>query len=84
VPTFLVLKAVKYKVVKMLKKRLNANIYEKYYSPYRNFWFLMKKKIPGLFKIINTAIYINRVILKDANIFLNVEEFAEEFAEMAV
>ena len=34
--------------------------------------------------MMNAVIYINKIILKNINIFLNVEEFAEEFTEMTV
>ena len=38
----------------------------------------MKKK-SGKYRIINTAIFINKIIIKDINILLNIEDFAEEF-----
>ena len=34
--------------------------------------------------MVNAVMYINKVILKNINIFLNVKKFAEEFAGMTV
>ena len=34
--------------------------------------------------MINAIMYINKIIMKNINIFLNVKEFAEKFAEMTV
>ena len=34
--------------------------------------------------MMNAIIYINKMILKNINIFLNVKKFAEEFAEITV
>ena len=46
---------------------------------YRNPWFLIKKK-SGAYRIVDTAIYINKVTIKDANLPLNIDEFSEDFA----
>ena len=34
--------------------------------------------------MVNTVIYINKVILKNTNMSLNVKKFAEKFAEITV
>jgi len=48
------------------------------YSPYRNPWFLVKKK-DGKHHLINAAIYINKVTKRDANLPLNIDEFSKSF-----
>ena len=83
-PTFPVSKAVKPEIIRILKKRFNTDILKKYHDSYRNSWFLIKKIISGKYRIMNAVIYINKIILKNINMFLNVEEFAEEFIRMIV
>jgi hypothetical protein len=48
-------------------------------SPYRNPWFLVKKK-SGKYCLVNAAIEINKHTVQDANLPLSVDEFSEEFA----
>jgi hypothetical protein len=50
-------------------------------EPYRNLWFLVKKKKPGDYKLINSATYLNIVTRRDANLPSSVNEFAEEFTD---
>ena len=65
-------------VMEMLRERLDAGILEYCHGPYRNPWFLVKKK-SGKYRMINAAMFINKVTIRDANIPPNVEDFAEEF-----
>ncbi len=67
-------------VIEMLKDRVEKNIFESSYGPYRNPWFLVKNKEKGKYRLINTTIEINRVIVRDANLPLFVDELFEEFA----
>jgi hypothetical protein len=46
---------------------------------YRNPWFLVKKKKPGDYRLINSATHLNTVTRRDANLPPSVDEFAEEF-----
>jgi hypothetical protein len=48
-------------------------------EPYRNPWFLVKKKKPGDYRLINLATHLNTVTRRDANLPPSVDEFAEEF-----
>jgi hypothetical protein len=48
-------------------------------GPYKNPWFLVKKKKPGDYRLINSAIYLNIVTRRDANLPSSVDEFIEEF-----
>ena len=63
----------------MLKERLDKGVLEYSKGPYRNPWFLVKKKKPGEYRLINLAIYLNVVIRRDANLLLSVNEFIDEF-----
>jgi hypothetical protein len=67
-------------VVKMLKERLDRGVLEYSEGPYRNPWFLVKKKKPGDYRLINSATHLNAVTRRDANLPPSVDEFAEEFA----
>ena len=49
-------------------------------GPYRNSWFLVMKKKPGEYRLINSATLLNAVTRRDANLPPSVDEFAEEFA----
>jgi hypothetical protein len=67
-------------VVKMLKDRLDRGVLEYSEGPYRNPWFLVKKKKPGEYRLINSATHLNAVTRRDANLPPSVDEFANEFA----
>ena len=64
----------------MLKERLDKGILEYSEGLYKNPWFLVKKKTPGDYKLINSATHLNTVTRLDANLLPSVDEFAEEFA----
>ena len=63
----------------MLKERLDRGVLEYSKGLYKNLWFLVKKKKPGEYRLINLAIYLNVVIRRDANLLLSVNEFIDEF-----
>lgn len=67
-------------VVKMLQERLDRGVLEKCDGPYRNPWFLVAKKLAGTYRLINAAMKMNSVTLRDANLTPSVDEFSEEFA----
>jgi hypothetical protein len=68
----------------MLRDRLKRGILEPCDGPYRNPWFLVGKKQTGKYRLINAAMLINKVTKRDANMPPDVDEFAEEFAGMAM
>ena len=78
---FFCLKALVLVVVKMLLKRLDRGILEKYNKPYKNPQFLVAKKLASTYKLINAAIKMNFVTLQDANMPLSVNKFLKEFAK---
>ena len=67
-------------VAKMLLERLDRGVLEKCNGPYRNPWFLVAKKTAGAYRLINAAMKMNSVTLRDANMPPSVDEFSEEFA----
>ncbi len=71
-------------VVKMLLERLDRGVLEKCDGPYRNPWFLVAKKTAGTYRLINAAMKMNSVTLRDANLPPSVDEFSEEFAGCSI
>ena len=63
----------------MLKERLDKRVLEYFKGLYRNLWFLVKKKKPGEYKLINLAMHLNVVIRRDANLLLFIDEFTNKF-----
>ena len=74
-------KALQGTVIEMLRERMNAGLLERCHGPYRNPWFLVKKK-SNKYRMVNAAMNINRVTIRDANLPPQVDAFAEEFAGM--
>jgi len=62
----------------MLRERIKNGLLKYYYSLYRNPWFLIKKAIKG-YRLINAAMEMNRVMIRDANLPPQMDEFAKEF-----
>ena len=63
----------------MLKERLNRRVLEYSRGLYKNLWFLVKKKKPGEYRLINLAIYLNIIIRRDANLPPSINKFIDEF-----
>ena len=80
---FPVAKALKGVVNEMLRERMRNDILEPCHGPYRNPWFLVRKK-SGKYRLINSATNINKVTIKDANLPPSPDEFAEEFAGQVI
>ena len=60
---------------------MRSGLLEDYNKAYRNPWFLVKKK-SGVYYIVDTTIYINKVTIKDANLPPNIDEFSKDFARI--
>ena len=67
----------------MLKERIANGLLELCYGLYRNPWFLVKKK-SGKYRMVNAAMNINKVTIRDANLPPSVDEFSEEFTGMYI
>ena len=63
----------------MLKDRLKRGVLKKYKGAYRNPWFLIVKKEVREYRLINTAMKMNEITLKDANLPFSIDEFLKEF-----
>jgi hypothetical protein len=68
----------------MLRKRLDRGTLKYCNGSYRNSWFLVKKRIGAnfIYRLINIAMNINRVIIKDVNLPPSLNAFTEEFINM--
>jgi hypothetical protein len=64
----------------MLNDRIKRDILKRSEGPYRNPWFLAKKKDKISYRLINTAMKMNRIIIKNINMPPSADEFAEEFS----
>ena len=51
----------------MVQDRLDKGFSELLEGPNRNAWFLVKKKEPGEYRLINSATMLNAVKRRDAN-----------------
>jgi len=70
-------------VIQMLEERLKSGVLERCDGPYRNPWFLVKKK-SGKYRVVNAAMEMNKYTVRDANLPPNCDEFSEQCAGMAV
>ena len=59
-------------------------IIEPCYGLYRIPWYLVKKSTSGKYKLINVAVELNRVTVKDANLSFSANVFSEKFAGCAI
>jgi hypothetical protein len=58
VPSFPIPRAFKEKIIEMLNDRIKRDILKKSESPYRNLWFLAKKKDKISYRLINATMEI--------------------------
>ena len=65
--------------IKMLREQQARGVIEESYTPYRNRWFLVKKKDTS-YRLINNIGEANCIIIRDAFIPPAVDKFVEEFA----
>ena len=68
----------------MLQERIDADLFESNFDPYKNFWFLVDKKVKNKYRMINAIMNMNEVIIRDVNLFSNVEKFSKKFAGMLI
>ncbi len=55
-------------------------VIEPYHAPYQNPWYIVKKSTPGKYRLVNIAVELNRVTIREANLRPSADEFSEEFA----
>ena len=63
----------------MLRERLQKSLIESFYTLYRNPYFLVKKKEEDKYRLINNAVEINRIIIRDGNLPSTINKFSKEF-----
>ena len=80
---FRIPKALKPKVIKIVLDRKRKGVLEECYGPYRNPYFLVPKKNSD-YRLMNAAIRMNRVTIRDANLPPSSDEFSERFIGMYV
>jgi hypothetical protein len=81
--SFPIPKAIRRKVEAKIQERLDAGVYERCEGPYRNQWFVVEKK-NGDYRVVNAAMNINRVTIRDATLPPSADEFSERMAGMHV
>ena len=64
----------------IVKDKLMSGTLEHSQGPYRSRYFLVQKKEPGQFRLINDVQPLNKVTIRDAGMPPAVDEFSEEFA----
>jgi len=69
--------------IDMLRERVDNRIFERSHGPYRSPWFLVKKS-SGRYRIVNAALQLNAVTIKDANMPPSTDELSEEFSGMVI
>ena len=47
---------------------------------HQNPWYLVKKSIPGKYRLVNVEVELNRITIRDANLPPSADQFSEEFA----
>ena len=81
---FSVSKILKFIIVNMLQKQISAELLKSCFELYYNSWFLIDKKIKNKYWMINVAMNMNEVIIRDVNLSFNVEKFLKKFMKMYV
>lgn len=71
-------------VINTLQERIKIEVIEPFYNLYRNFWYLVKKNTPSKYWLINIALELNRITVKDANLTLSADKFLEKFASFVI
>ena len=68
-------------IINMLKNWIKYDILKSCHDWYWNLWFLIKKKF-NQYHMINAAMNINKIIIKDVNLLSDVNKFFKEFINM--
>ena len=70
-------------IIRLLKEKINAGVYEEAQSSYRSRWFCVKKK-NGELRIVHDLQKLNGVSIKDAAVPPILDEFVESYAGRSV
>ncbi len=64
----------------MLQEMLKMGFIEPRHGPYQSPWYLVKKSTQGEYRLVNVAVELNRVTIRDTNLPLSADELSLEFA----
>ena len=70
-------------LIRLLKEKINAGVYERATTAYRSRWFYVKKKDGGL-RIVHDLQKLNSVTIRDSAVPPIIEEFVEAYAGRSV
>lgn len=70
-------------IIRMLKEKISAGVYEESQSPYRSRWFCVKKK-NGELRLVHDLQKLNKVTMKDSGVPPILDEFVEAYAGRSV
>lgn len=68
----------------MLQERLKIGVIEPCHGSYQNPSYLVKKSTLGKYRLINIAVELNRVTVRDANLPSSADKFSEKFGGCAI
>lgn len=71
-------------VTEMLQEYFNWRTLKLCHGPYKNSWFLVKKKKKDKYKLINVTLDMNKVTIQDANFLSLINKFSKDFAGCTV
>jgi hypothetical protein len=74
---------IKDEVIKTLRERMEAGVYEPSQASYRSKWFCVAKKEKGKVRIVHSLEPLNAVTIRDAGVPPVLDEFVENFAGRA-
>ena len=65
-------------------KKINVDFLESNFDSYKNFWFLIDKKVKNKYWMINAIMNMNEVIIRDVNLSFNIKKFSKKFVNMLI
>jgi hypothetical protein len=71
-------------IAKIIKNRIKNDVLKFCYEFYRNSWFLVKKKKKEKYYLINVVLKMNRIIIRNANLFSAIDKFFEKFVDCVI
>ena len=81
---FSISKILKLIIIKMFQEKIDADFLKFNFNLYKNFWFLINKKIKNKYRMINAIMNMNEIIIRDVNLSFNVEKFLKKFINMLI
>src|SRR5271169_1991457 len=73
-------KAMQEAATAIVREKLANGVFEFAQGPYRSRYFLVEKKAPGTWRLVNDIQQLNKVTIRDSGMPPSVDEFSEDFA----